>query len=130
MDDYVKVYLAPRETGYARVITEDIVMIDNMPLHGDLHYGDIVRLEPADGGIRLVDALLVRRYPNMMCIKYQTLRQFHLFSFVCQIQGAKVEGLTGPGAQADGECIVAFDADRLDPVKLAEAIGIKPHGVF
>jgi hypothetical protein len=113
-------------------ITDDICIVDNMPLRGDLHYGDIVRLDsPWGDGIPTVKEVLLRQCTATLTVQYEHDSQFHAFVTICSLLGGHVEGYMGPRADTPGQCSVAFDPERFDAALIARALKMDPccsHG--
>lgn len=111
------------ETGWALDLGNGLVQIANLPMTDKLRYKDICTTKDDDGW-RCVDEVVHREYPNQTHLWYYKLSQFHTLKAMLSLVSATVEGGIAPRDDHPGFLTVNFH-DGIDPVMLAEAIGIE-----
>jgi hypothetical protein len=124
MSEPIKIRFGEGETGWALPITESIAKIDNIPTVNGLNIGDIVELEYEGDGLPVVGHVLYNQFSAKVAIYYQETHQFHTLTLLLRALNCQTEGWLGPKSDAPGIMIVAYHPERVDPVKLAEAVMI------
>jgi len=127
----VKVLFEPGETGWAEQITGNLARIANIPRADALNIDDVVELGAQDeGGRPTIARVLNRVHSKKVTIWYDETWQFWRLSAMIGILNGKTEGGVEPPPGKRGFMSAAV-ADNVDPLKLAEGIGIenpdKPH---
>lgn len=132
----VKIQYNSGETGWATPITDDLMILDNIPLNLAppeglpflLHYGDVVRVKDESADFPVVKKVVTRRFPVQERITC-TESQFRLLAPLVRYLRGHIEGGASPDQDSGTKekvftTIVALPCGEYDPVKLAEAVGI------
>ena len=124
--DYIRIYLAERETGYAIPIRDKLAKIASIPCSGPVAWEDIVELshEPGQGPtLPTITNVILPSGLATTVLQYDTPSQgYQLMNLFSLLQGLG-EGIFQPENGKPGLLAVAHP-QGIDAVRLATAIGI------
>jgi len=119
-DHLIKIRYCVGEVGWAFVIPgTDLAIINNVTFGNELHFGDVVKTKPDFDGLRVVDKVLLRQYPQQVALRYpeeNALQHFDVLGKALREHGCVVEGAL-PGT------LVAAGYANLDMRRIAEEAG-------
>lgn len=128
MNRIIKIHYAYDETGPAEVLSKRLVRIIDPPLLTDEFFrDDIVHLDrDVDDydGIPHIEHVVYKRHPERSFLAFNKSTEYHLLHSIFAILGCESLPLLPPGEDQQGMMIVGHQP-HVDPVALAEAIGIK-----
>jgi hypothetical protein len=128
MHKIIKIYYAPDETGPAQLLGKRHARIIDVPLLNDeLLQDDIVRLDrhPDDpGGYPRIEKVVFTRFPERSQVSLGNTEEAMTLRAILSILDAECYVILPPRQGELGVMVVGHYED-LDPVALANAIGIK-----
>jgi hypothetical protein len=123
----INIHYAEHETGPAERLSRKVARVVDFPLlNDDLHEGSIVRLDrnpDRDEGIPRIAEIIASPYSCRSMLRFRDEAESWMLLLVLRLLGAAARVMWGPKDGKPGVMVVSHD-DGLDPVLLAEAIGI------
>src|SRR5262245_41710384 len=119
----IKIYLAPRETGWAYDLGDGLAEIANIPCSGRFNLMDVVTLTKSRGSIPRAKVLVKRVFERRCLLQYDRKEQFTQLEMALKRHKCACEGLLAPSRGKRGWMTVAHPAS-VDPTSLARRLGI------
>lgn len=124
--DYVRIYLAENETGWAKPIRDNLVRIASVPYSRQVGFEDIVELDhsPGEAGsLPKITKIVQKSGLVTTIVQYEKAAQgYQLMNLFALLEGLS-EGIFQPEEGKPGLLAVAHP-ETIDPVGVAKAIGI------